>query len=291
MTSRRSSHQGPRGAGSSSQARARERDGSKGNGDGGSGLGALAVGLAEAQTTDAVGQWFSAFAVAHGFESVASLALPRTPFETARITGRLDISRGDCGLNSVWTSIIEGHHWQETAWFVQLDRGHAVGLFVDARNVASRGHATDGPEEVGVDSEFSATARRCGVGAILMLPVLASLHLLHVVTLGAPPHAVRSVETAVLMAGASAAFARWQVVESSNVSGRFNLRERETEVTRWIAEGKTDWEIGQILGIGAKTVNFHAENVKRKCGVATRVQAVIRVLTDVHPSPSASDAA
>lgn len=39
---------------------------------------------------------------------------------------------------------------------------------------------------------------------------------------------------------------------------------REIEILHWIARGKSDWEIGEILQISAKTVNFHVENSKRK---------------------------
>jgi DNA-binding CsgD family transcriptional regulator len=50
---------------------------------------------------------------------------------------------------------------------------------------------------------------------------------------------------------------------------------REMEILCWIARGKSDWEIGEILQISSKTVNFHVENAKRKFGVPTRVQAVL----------------
>jgi DNA-binding CsgD family transcriptional regulator len=53
---------------------------------------------------------------------------------------------------------------------------------------------------------------------------------------------------------------------------------RESEVLAWVAAGKSDWAIGQILNISGKTVNFHVENAKRKLGVATRVQAVVAAL-------------
>lgn len=56
------------------------------------------------------------------------------------------------------------------------------------------------------------------------------------------------------------------------------LSQRELEVLRWIAEGKSDWQIGRILAISAKTVNYHTENVKRKFGVATRMQAVVSAI-------------
>ncbi len=58
----------------------------------------------------------------------------------------------------------------------------------------------------------------------------------------------------------------------------FDLTEREMECLRWAAAGKSDWEIGQILSISSKTVNYHIENTKRKFGVATRVQAIVAAL-------------
>lgn len=54
-----------------------------------------------------------------------------------------------------------------------------------------------------------------------------------------------------------------------------HMTQRESEVLSWIAQGKSDWQIGKILNISSKTVNYHAENAKRKLGVATRIQAVI----------------
>jgi DNA-binding CsgD family transcriptional regulator len=56
------------------------------------------------------------------------------------------------------------------------------------------------------------------------------------------------------------------------------LTQREREILAWIAEGKSDWQIGQILNISSKTVNYHVENAKRKFAVATRIQAVIAAL-------------
>jgi len=53
---------------------------------------------------------------------------------------------------------------------------------------------------------------------------------------------------------------------------------REAQVLAWIAAGKSDWEIGRILNISAKTVNFHVEKAKRKFGVATRIQAVLAAM-------------
>ncbi len=50
---------------------------------------------------------------------------------------------------------------------------------------------------------------------------------------------------------------------------------RETECLRWVSEGKSDWDIGEILGISEATVHPHIENSKRKIGVRSRVQAAV----------------
>ena len=52
------------------------------------------------------------------------------------------------------------------------------------------------------------------------------------------------------------------------------LSERELECMRWVAAGKTDWEIGTILIISSSTARFHVENARRKLDAATRAQAV-----------------
>ena len=61
-------------------------------------------------------------------------------------------------------------------------------------------------------------------------------------------------------------------------AARRQMTARESEVLGWVAVGKSDWAIGQILNISGKTVNFHVENAKRKLGVGTRVQAVVAAM-------------
>jgi DNA-binding CsgD family transcriptional regulator len=60
--------------------------------------------------------------------------------------------------------------------------------------------------------------------------------------------------------------------------GQRGLTGREQEILSWIAQGKSDASIGQILNISSKTVNYHVENAKRKFSVATRIQAVIAAM-------------
>lgn len=53
---------------------------------------------------------------------------------------------------------------------------------------------------------------------------------------------------------------------------------REIECLRWVAAGKTDPEIGEILSISATTVKFHVDGARAKLGARTRAQAVARLV-------------
>lgn len=50
------------------------------------------------------------------------------------------------------------------------------------------------------------------------------------------------------------------------------LSSREAEISRWVAKGKTNWEIGQILGISDKTVKTHLQNIFSKLQASSRAQ-------------------
>jgi two-component system, NarL family, response regulator len=54
------------------------------------------------------------------------------------------------------------------------------------------------------------------------------------------------------------------------------LSDREQEVLRLMAQGKTNLEIGTALGIAESTVKFHVNHVLTKLGVSDRTQAVIQ---------------
>ncbi len=53
------------------------------------------------------------------------------------------------------------------------------------------------------------------------------------------------------------------------------LTRRETECLKWLAEGKTTWDISKILDIRERTVVYHIENAKKKLNAANRTHAVI----------------
>jgi DNA-binding CsgD family transcriptional regulator len=58
------------------------------------------------------------------------------------------------------------------------------------------------------------------------------------------------------------------------------LTTRETEVLQWALTGKPDAEVAAILGLSAKTVNFHIQNAKTKLGTRSRIEAVVTALRD-----------
>lgn len=57
-----------------------------------------------------------------------------------------------------------------------------------------------------------------------------------------------------------------------------HLTAREREVLQWTAAGKTNMEIGVILTISAKTVEYHLYNGMRKLDVYSKAQAVAKAM-------------
>lgn len=58
----------------------------------------------------------------------------------------------------------------------------------------------------------------------------------------------------------------------------FGLTARESDVLLWIARGKSNRDIGDILGLSPRTVNKHLEQVYAKLGVENRASAAIKAI-------------
>ena len=54
------------------------------------------------------------------------------------------------------------------------------------------------------------------------------------------------------------------------------LTAREREVLEWLAAGKTNRDIAEILGARPRTIEKHLERIYQKLGVETRTAAVMR---------------
>ncbi|MBG6145340.1 DNA-binding NarL/FixJ family response regulator [Labrenzia sp. EL_142] len=63
---------------------------------------------------------------------------------------------------------------------------------------------------------------------------------------------------------------------------RFGLTRREAEVLIWIAKGKSNKDIGEILGLSPRTVNKHLEQIFVKQGVENRASAAVRAAEIIY---------
>jgi DNA-binding response OmpR family regulator len=62
----------------------------------------------------------------------------------------------------------------------------------------------------------------------------------------------------------------------------FALTVRESEVLLWIAKGKSNRDIGDILGLSSRTVNKHLEQIYVKLGVENRASAAVKAAHVLH---------
>jgi LuxR family quorum-sensing system transcriptional regulator SolR len=69
-----------------------------------------------------------------------------------------------------------------------------------------------------------------------------------------------------------------QTFQAARVIGsrEVTLSQREQEVLSWTADGKTSWEVSQILAISESTVNYHVNKIIAKLGVSSKSQAAVK---------------
>jgi DNA-binding CsgD family transcriptional regulator len=73
----------------------------------------------------------------------------------------------------------------------------------------------------------------------------------------------------------------WELVEPVPIPARVHaLTPREREVLWWAAQGKSAWEIGEILHISKRTVDEHTQKAIRKLDATNRTQAVAIALRE-----------
>ena len=67
-----------------------------------------------------------------------------------------------------------------------------------------------------------------------------------------------------------------------NECTHLKLTKREIECIKWASEGKTSWEISQVLSISQRTVDFHLANCVTKTNSVNRQQAIAKCLIYGH---------
>jgi transcriptional regulator EpsA len=80
------------------------------------------------------------------------------------------------------------------------------------------------------------------------------------------------------------------------------ITKRERQILAWVREGKSNLEIGAVLGISPLTVKNHVQKILRKLGAANRAQAVAMAMSldllgrgsphgEAEPAPAGAGAA
>lgn len=72
----------------------------------------------------------------------------------------------------------------------------------------------------------------------------------------------------------------FEVVIRFPMKATVELTVRESEVLALLAEGLSNKEIATALGISARTINFHLDNLYDKLGVGSRTEAVVYALRE-----------
>lgn len=67
-----------------------------------------------------------------------------------------------------------------------------------------------------------------------------------------------------------------QITATLIPEAQVKLTDREVEVLRWTADGKTSGEIAEIMRITERTVNFHIRNAMLKLNAANKTSATVR---------------
>ncbi|HEY4245625.1 MAG TPA: response regulator transcription factor [Lacunisphaera sp.] len=114
--------------------------------------------------------------------------------------------------------------------------------------------------------------------------------------LGADDYLVKPIEPSELFTAVKARLRRRQQAGSGRsstvadatpeaLSTTLGLTPREAELLSWVVQGKTNPEIGIILGIKLTTVKKHLESIFAKLGVENRTAAVTLALETIGQRP------
>lgn len=121
-------------------------------------------------------------------------------------------------------------------------------------------------------------ARDLGIQDGLTIPFHSPGNRVDVVSLGFERFDLSRQETLTITLASAVAHER--MVELSPfipASGKPVLTPRERDCLAFVAEGLSDADIGEKLGISQTTAHAHVESAKRKLGAKTRAQAVARL--------------
>jgi LuxR family transcriptional regulator, quorum-sensing system regulator BjaR1 len=108
----------------------------------------------------------------------------------------------------------------------------------------------------------------------LQIPIPSPSGIVGTVWVAGPHFDDREVYTSVLHSLALHVFHRVQQLGGRRPHKHARLTDREHEVLAWASEGKTAWEIGCILNLSHRTVEWHFRQAYKKLGATNRLQAM-----------------
>ena len=139
------------------------------------------------------------------------------------------------------------------------------------------GQAGESPEE----TRFFAECLSIGVHRGVTMPFHQPDGRTHVMSVslrgGAQPDPRR---IPYLYALAAQTWIRHCALASCGASTPIHLTARERECLLWAKDGKTNWEISQIIVVAERTVEFHMANVMQQLNATNRVTAIVIALQE-----------
>lgn len=127
-------------------------------------------------------------------------------------------------------------------------------------------------------TEFLADVVRNGDG--LVVPIYRAGQPVAAANFGGAKPDTTPLTRASLQVVAHAAMDRSIELRDGTSSVVNTLSPREAQCLRHVAIGRSDMEIGRLLGISPRTVRFHVDGAKTKLGASTRIQAVAKALRE-----------
>jgi len=132
-------------------------------------------------------------------------------------------------------------------------------------------------------SRVMGEAAEFGLKFGLSVPVYGEIGLLSCVTMGGeqlelPPRAKDAIYMISIYAHDKARRFQDEKKRLPPRTAKPILTKREREILSWVAQGKTDYEIGMICGISANTSHQHVRHAMAKLNAVTRAQATAKAL-------------
>lgn len=113
-------------------------------------------------------------------------------------------------------------------------------------------------------------AALAGEGLTVALPPAGALQLVFLGTVAPDEHLFRLI-------------AEDEANREEALRQHFRLTAREAEVLLWIARGKSNRDIAEVLSLSPRTVNKHLEQIYTKLGVENRATAAVKAMQVLNP--------